>query len=195
MVTRVVVETLCDDCLHHGITDVPASGTHTVAIDGGPPRKVSLCARCEHVWQPLIAVYTEQGQDIKEEPKPKPQETKKPVKKEAPKQLEAVKAPEKKGAPEKKRIVCPLDHLSTGGPMEVVYEDRNTHADMVHHGKRIWEIRWGDPHGHFQVYCYEHDFCSGLGFTSKRGLTQHIRYLELHPPGKEDGDAQTEEGT
>lgn len=187
MARRLVTLDICDDCTHNKIPNVPAVGQHVLSIDGQPLRRVQLCMRCEVIWEPFIAVYEQQGQDV--EPPPSETPPKKAAKKRRPRAVPADKPKElekapAEPAPDKRHLLvwCPEPHPTKNGHgTPVSYETRNTHAENVHNGAKVWEIKWGDPEGILKARCESHAECmkTGLSFTSKQGLAQHQRSCQL----------------
>lgn len=183
MAIKLVTQAICDGCLHFDIPNVPAVVEYRLSINDGPRRKVQLCQRCDVVWEPLIEVVAKWGQDDPaptEEPKRSTKKKPKAVKAAEPKELEAVPTP----APEKPKqyLMCPLPHPSEGGgPKRVTYNDRQSHAEMLHHGAKIWDIAWEDPDHIITAHCDGHAECmkTGLGFTTKVGVAQHKRGCPL----------------
>jgi hypothetical protein len=209
MVRRLIqiVQDLCDDCAFNGIPDVPAFTEHIVAIDGGRPRRIQLCTRCDKAWKPFLTIYEQQGQDVVDPAKPAKRTSKskpKAVKAAQPKELEAAPATKepapKKPTEAKKRLLvkCPLPHSSIGGvPKEVAYTDRGTHADMVHDHAKMWDIVWEDPYKILKHACDAHAECikTGLSFTTERGLAQHRSACQLPriDQGQEGGPQKSDE--
>lgn len=201
MAQDIKVTTTCDPCDLHDLRGVTAVATHVLAIDGGPLKKIDVCARDEVLFQDFLHLYTVSG---REEPTTPPAPAKKRQAKavEAPQQKELGTAPasqpdaKKKPVKEKVHVLCPLPHPSTGGtPMRVDYSNRSTHAQMVHNGAHVWEIKWEDPDGILKAFCTEHAACNGIGFTKKAGLSQHIVAMRGKIPvvrdaGESDGQAE-----
>lgn len=219
MVRKLIVEDYCDGCDHLDLPAPFAAVEHTLTVDGGPLRRVQLCPRCAIVWEPLILVYKERGQDVETAPKETP--AKRAAKKPRAKAVKAAKSKELEppaplaqeqtvaeadeqapaGKPKKPRqyLMCPLTHKSGDGPRRVVYGDRNSHADVLHDHARIWEIRWQDPDGILPRddegnplhACDAHAECmeTGLAFTSAVGLKQHENGCPL-PRIDQEGDPQ-----
>ena len=219
MVRKLLTLDLCDDCDLNGIPEVPAVTQHIIAADGGPPRRVLLCPRCELLWAPFLAVYEQRGQAI-DLPAPGPAVKKAPARRKPraakaakPKELEAApKAPAEEAAEEasgqlpldspspqvpdakKQYLRCPEYHKSTDGPKDVTYSSRNTHAGTLH-GLHVWEIAWEDPTNILVAHCTEHELCrkNKLGFTSETGLKQHIVSMQADHKTPE-GDPQKSDG-
>lgn len=98
---------------------------------------------------------------------------------EAPKK--AAKQAQKKGD-DVVRIRCPLPHPSIGNkPKTIKYVGRGTHADVVHHGLKIWDIAWEDPRDVMKHPCHAHKECqvNNLAFTTETGLRMHISSCNL----------------
>lgn len=184
---------VCDPCNRLDIPNAEAVTTHLVSVDGGPLKEVDVCARDEEIFQQFLRDFIDGAREVpgpETEPAPAVKKRKpKALKAAEPKQLEK---PPAEDPPEKKKqfLVCPLPHSSTkGGPLTVDYNNRGTHAQMVH-GVHVWEVPWQDPDGILKVTCTEHDFCNGLGFTAKQGLSQHIVALRKKKPATEEGASQ-----
>lgn len=203
MVRKLIVHDLCDDCDFHELPAVPAVVEKVVTIDGGPPRRVLLCPRCAVTWQTFIDVYKERGQEVEpasfsgpSRKKPKAVKAAKPKElDQAPAEQEPAEEPDAR-LKDTRRVRCPLPHPSTqGGPLDVTYSSRGTHAKMLHQ-RHVWEIKWEDPQNILTAFCTEHDFCHNVGFTSKQGLKQHIVFLRNNPPpqagSQEESDGQAE---
>lgn len=181
MVRKLITLDLCDDCASHELPDTQATVEHQLTIDGGPLRRILLCARCALVWEHLITLYTTMGQDIAPAATPvAPKKTRSRAKAiEAAPQPEAQEPPALE-APKKPKfhLVCPLaeDH-ATRAPARVLYSSRSMHADG--HGLHSWDIKWEDPDGFLTHPCTEHAACkeNGMAFPSRAALAQHIVYL------------------
>lgn len=171
MARGVVFQDSCDSCIYLGEEGVVAEHKHTISIDGGPPKKLDFCGRCEkRELSHLLAVYTECGQEV-ERTKPEPKKGQ---------AAPALKPPADEPKP-KQFIICPLDHPSSGGGSKRVnYGSRGSHAKVVH-SLDISGISWEDPDGIFTVYCEAHKECltNRLGFTSAMGLTTHVNTAPL----------------
>lgn len=200
MVRRLITQDLCDGCLFLQLPPAEAVTEHIAVIDGGPLRRVMFCAHCAKAPLPFITIYTEYGQDVEISPSP-PQRAgrstkkSKAVKASKPKELENTHSTDSEPTA-KKQIVCPLPHASAqGGPLRVTYAGRVTHAG-THDGAKVWDIAWQDPDGILTAFCTEHEMCvkNNVGFTSQRGVNQHIvaerDKLPARAHSEEDGDGQ-----
>ncbi|MGW1991400.1 hypothetical protein [Embleya sp. NPDC001921] len=210
------IASICDWCDMYGILDVPAVTSHTLALDG-PARRVDLCARCETALSDVVALY-DRGQNLPDTRRrevvdaaidqiddsgtvvaqagatesvrhpsaPEPQVT------------DARSASDEHSLPGsstgKPEVVCPLPHRSARGkPMAIAYAHRTSHADMVHDGAKVWDIRWGDPAGILTHRCTTHEPCMAqdVAFTTAKGLTAHINSCRLpRIDARDDNSAQ-----
>jgi len=194
MVRRFITQELCDDCIHHDIHDVPAIVEYVLVVNGDKLRKVQLCARCDLIWQPIIAVYQQQGQEVdipSERSAPKAAKKRKSQAVTAAKPKELAPAPEEPAAEgdttQHLHIVCPIPHPSEGGgKRRIRYSDRSSHVDQCHEGIRIHDIKWEDPDGILKAFCERHP--TPLGFTSERGVKQHV--FAAHPEERQEGATQ-----
>jgi hypothetical protein len=188
------ITSVCDWCDLHGITDVPATTGHLLALDG-PPRRVDVCPRCDTLLDDLAELY-ERGQDLP--PAGPPASSRPAVRTRSVPTDQAVgtartgttrraiagprTSPEdgdtttSTGEPSPARVLCPLPHPGAGGgPTRVSYAGRSSHADVVHDAK-VWEIRWEDPDDILRHPCIAHRECAtgDLRFISAKGLKNHI---------------------
>lgn len=186
MVRKLLTLDLCDDHAIKELPDTQAVVEHQLTINGGPLRRILLCARCALIWEPFIELYRMMGQDITPAPTPvAPKKARAKTKAIEPAEPPAQESPallgEEQEKPKKLKqyVVCPLarDH-KTGAPSKVLYGSRNMHADQ-NHNMRAWEIKWEDPDGFLKVPCTEHPLCkeNGMAFPSKAALSQHIVFL------------------
>lgn len=192
MAKDVKVISLCDPCDQQNFSGMEAVATHVLVMDGGPPREVDMCARDEAFF---LRVYNS-GRDIPIEP-PKAAPVKEPkakaVKAVKPKELEV--SADKEAPKAKLRIRCPLDHPSEGGgKRDISYTDRASHVGQCHPELKPWEIEWEDPDKILVAFCTTHDFCKRYGFTTQRGVSQHINALRKNPPTGQEGDPQKSDG-
>jgi hypothetical protein len=182
----------CDECDKHGIPDVDADTTHTISIDGGPPKRFDFCPRSEKAIQFVLDLYETHGVEVPTDPDPKPakkRRSKAVAKKEGAKALpqesvqKASEEPTEAEPPkEELRLWCPREHASQrGAGMWMKYRDRNSHAEILHKGARIWEIEWEDRHGVLTHPCTAHAECMNvsLAFASAQGVAQHIKACPL----------------
>ncbi|WP_406290062.1 hypothetical protein [Embleya sp. NBC_00896] len=170
----------CDWCDLFDLPDEPAVVSRVLALDG-PPRTVDLCGRCDVELARLHALY-DRGRDLPDEPR----RDRAGGRARAGTEAVAPAGPEAGASVAEVRpkptVLCPLPHPSAdGGPLRVTYAHRGNHADMVHHGSRIWDIEWEDPDGILTNPCTEHEACSAhhLSFTTPKGLTAHINACPL----------------
>jgi len=181
MVVKLLTLNLCDDCTTHELPETEAVTGYELAINGEPPLRILLCARCDLIWSPFIELVRTMGQSVtpavSSTPRGKSRATPKAIET-AERELPAVPQAEKPKKPVR-YLVCPLaaDHHD-GEPARILYDSRNMHADQGH-DKRMWEIRWEDPDGILKAFCTEHPLCkeNHVGFPSKAALSQHIVYL------------------
>lgn len=175
MARSVEITDTCDRCDLIGLAGVPAIARHVIAIDG-PPKKFDLCPQHEHALRPYIVLYKERGAGEEDEPRRQKALA-------APQKAEDKKKSGKdKPAKEKLYVVCPLPHSSLGGkPKRVAYQGRSTHLDVVHEGKKLWDIEWEDPDGILTAPCRVHKECmeTGLAFTSEKGVGVHVAACSL----------------
>lgn len=220
MAQKVIQSHTCDDCEDHEDYDVPAPHQHVLSINGGPFKQLDFCGPSDRaVMRRVIELYEKRGAELPlppqeprsiepqvvpeerqaaEEVPPPPTAKKSPPKKAAvrpsPKQS-SPKAPAKKTPAKspKPKIWCPLPHKSQhGAGMRVAYDDRNSHADMCHHGAKLWDITWEDPDGIITVYCTSHAECmaKGIGFMEERGLRIHVRTSPLQRIDLNEGPSE-----
>lgn len=201
MARRMLVLDECDECEYIGIPEVPASASVVLAINGGPARRILLCARCEHDFAPLAELYRERGVDVEEvverrqlgekwhakKPEPKeleqaPAQTASPI--ERVESAHAKKKPKDKEKEHKEqvRIICPEPHQTeSGGPKSIGYVYRTSHVDQCHKGMRIWDITWVYPKGLEVFPCTSHAECikTGLSYTTPKGVSHHVKAAPL----------------
>jgi hypothetical protein len=195
-VARTLIDT-CDPCEKLlEIEGMPADRSITIAINDGPAKRIEVCTQHLHMLKPILDMYDQCGLDESFKPKrrgtnkkqedPEPAASLDTEEPPQPRQLEMASAPEPEQDPSKHKkdvwVVCPLSHpTENNGPKRVRYSIRNTHADKVHGGLRLWDIAWDDPDGVLKVKCEVHKEClkTGLGFTTGHGLTQHIKASSL----------------
>ncbi|MYW05192.1 hypothetical protein GT354_44355, partial [Streptomyces sp. SID3343] len=134
--------------------------------------------RCDVELARLQALY-DRGRDLPTESRRPPAAGKRGTAEPAAPPAPAPAAAENRPKPS---VLCPLPHPSAdGGPLRVTYAHRGNHADMVHHGARIWEIEWEDPDGILTSPCAAHEPCleHHLSFTTPKGLTAHVNACPL----------------
>ncbi|GCD96928.1 hypothetical protein [Embleya hyalina] len=203
------IASVCDWCDMHGILDVPAITSHSLSLDG-PARRVDLCARCEIALSDVAALY-DRGQKLPEAHSGVAGFTGGVTEGSATdagsfpsvsdRDAPGAGSTDVRSAGEgralggsstgKPEVVCPLPHRSTrGGPMAIAYAHRTSHADMVHEGAKVWDIRWSDPAGILTHRCVVHEPCVArdVAFTTAKGLTAHINSCRLPRIAKRDTD-------
>lgn len=182
MARSVTVRDTCDRCDRDlGLEGVPAVARHVIAIDG-PPKKIDLCLQHEHAFQPYIHLYKERGASEEDQPRRHKALAASP-KVESKEQPDSKKSGTKgKSAKQKLYVVCTEKHpASGGGHKRVSYAGRGSHADIVHDGKKLWDIEWEDPDGVLTAPCRVHKECAetNLAFASEKGLGAHVAACPL----------------
>lgn len=191
MATKVIDVSTCDDCEADDLHEVPAPHHHVISINGGPFKRLDLCAPSDRtVMGRLLRLYEEHGAELMPEPKEEPA-PKKPVaaprkskKSKKPKELEQAPPVKEEEPREKQRIICMEPHRSNGGlPLEIEYKNRTSHIERCHPEKKIWEIEWHDPDEILKFPCTVHEECRTfppLAFTTPQGLSSHKHGSPLH---------------
>lgn len=200
--TRIIAT--CDPCDQDGYPNVMAIASHIISLDGKGEREIDVCVRDEVLFQRLAHVYEQAGRPVRPPEKAPAKKKAKAVRTTKPKELEAP-APEEPPKPPtepmpKQYLLCPLPHGQDGAPKRIEYTSRGGHADMVH-GLKLWEIEWEDPDRILKFTCPSHAECvkKGVGFTTKKGVGQHVRSCPLpridqgddEASMKQEGDPQT----
>ncbi|MFE6739749.1 hypothetical protein [Streptomyces tubercidicus] len=185
MARSVAITDTCDECDWIGLEGVIAVVRHVIAIDG-PPKKFDLCPQHDHAFQPYIHLYKERGASEEDQPR-RQKALASPQKAESKEKPSSKKSGNKepgkeKSAREKLYVVCTEKHpMSDGGHKRVSYTGRGSHADIVHDGKKLWDIKWEDPDGVLTAPCRVHKECmeTGLAFSSQKGLGAHMAACPL----------------
>lgn len=178
MARGIIVQSHCDWCDAMGLQGVVATERHTIGIDGDEPKALDFCPRCEMILEPIIRLLQERGQDL-EPPKrhKRAQQAKQPEATPLPEPVPELAPPlPPEDTKPNQKVICPLHD---DGKL-INYSDRNMHAERTHQ-VRVWDVEWGDPEGALTDPCKAHQVCvdNNLAFTTKLGLTHHIRLAPL----------------